>query len=173
MHVAEYNALTTRCTYIMTIHLVVLAALITWLTVMGSIIDTKPDWFKWVIIFGGQTFAIISAMFSYGYYKIIQYLETVLIPMICSLTKINNFWRYQSFVAQNRIKGFTAWELSGLVFDITVIVWASLSVTNWTAVELFGFFLNVSLLLVYCHRLYNAIKVRLIIKRAVSSFPQN
>lgn len=169
LHIAEYNALTMRCTYIMTIHVVLLAALVTWLTVMGSMIETKPSWFKWITISGAQIFAIISAMYLYGYYIIILYLETILKPTISESLKTEKNWRYQSFVSENRIKGFVVWEFSGLLIDVGIIITISLLQPQWAIADLFWFLFNIVLLFIYFHRISNAVKIRLKIKKAIQS----
>src|SRR5437868_11391866 len=80
LHIAEYNAMTTRCTYIMSIQNIILAALVGGL---AAIANSKRDdlFYVWVIIFGIQAFLFLSGWFFYENYLIVRYIEGYLRPL--------------------------------------------------------------------------------------------
>ncbi len=152
LHLAEYNALTTRCTYFTNIQNVLLTAVVIWVT--GGLLvswNHEPIFvFRWGILFGMQVIGIISAQLFYEENKIIRYLESELKPTIIHSIGSDRFWKYQLFVAKQRSNKYVIWEYSGVI--IAAIVVALIAVTRlskWEIGDFIGLFCNIVLLVIY------------------------
>lgn len=170
LHIAEYNALTARCSNLLNIQPVLLATLITWLSVMIGFANNFPNWFFWIIVGGGQVFGIISAIYIYSYFRIFYYIETILKPMIEKEIGQYEFWKYHSFITENKIKGLVSWELSGVLLSgLSILV---LGIRDFTCTwnYFIGLGTNIILLLMYLYRLKNALKYGPLSKRFLNSF---
>lgn len=161
LHIAEYNALTTRCTYFTNIQNVVLSVLVIWTTVMIGLWIEKPTYIiSWGTILGAQAFGIISAVLLYEEYNIIRYLESVLKPLIDSLIHKEQFWGYQSFLITQRKKSYKIWEFSTVILTGFIITAVAVTRIPWEWGDLLGFILNVFALYVFGSKTYSSAKIR-------------
>lgn len=156
LHIAEYNALTARCSSLLNMQPVLLAVLVTWLSVMIGFAGNYPDWFIWIILGGSQIFGIISAIYIYSYFRIFYYIETELKTMIEGELGQYKFWQYHPFITKNRIKGLVSWELSGVFLSGLAIVFFGIRGFAVTWNYFIGLAVNTVLLLIYLYRLRNA-----------------
>jgi hypothetical protein len=119
LHIAEYNALTTRCTYWLTMLNATWPLLVFVLALAAQLekIVARP-WLLW--------FASLSIQFIvYGYFHIIgenhtavYYMEHVLRPLILSESVGDDFWQYESFVKGHRPTPPGIWEYGPLFFSL-------------------------------------------------------
>lgn len=161
LHIAEYNALTTRCTYFTNIQNLVLSVLVIWLTVMIGLWIKNPTYYiSWGTILGSQIFGVISAVLLYEEYNIIRYLESELIPKIETLIPKKQFWQYQTFLITQRKESYKIWEFGTVIFTVMIIIGISLSRIPWELGDLFGLILNLLALFVFTSKTYSAAKIR-------------
>lgn len=163
LHLAEYNALTTRCTYFTNIQNVLLTAVVIWVT--GGLLvswNYQPAFiFRWGILFGMQIIGIISALLFYEENKIIRYLESELKPTIKRLIGSGHFWKYQIFIAKQRSDKFVIWEYSGVIIGGAVVaVIAITRLSNWEIEDFVGLSCNIILLVIYMVMTSYAVKTR-------------
>ena len=103
LHIAEYNALTTRCTNFANINNILLTALVAWVLVIVTIWDNKFEHLlTWSLILGSQIIAYINAIFLYENYNIVRYIENHLKPKIGQLLGIDSFWCYEEYLVKQR-----------------------------------------------------------------------
>ena len=163
LHLAEYNALTTRCTYFTNIQNLLLTALVILVTA-GLLVswNYEPIYvFRWGILFGMQVIGIISAQLFYEENKIIRYLESELKPMIKHSIGGDHFWKYQLFVAKQRSNKYVIWEYSGVIIAATIVaVIAVTRISKWELGDFIGLFLNIVLLIIYMVMTSYAAKTR-------------
>lgn len=163
LHLAEYNALTTRCTYFTNIQNVLLTAVVIWVT--GGLLvswNHEPVFiFRWGILFGMQIIGIISAQLFYEENKIIRYLESELKPAIKRLIRSDRFWKYQLFIAKQRSDKFVIWEYSGVIIGAAVVaVIAITRLSKWVLGDFIGLLCNIALLVIYMVMTSYAVKTR-------------
>jgi hypothetical protein len=161
LHIAEYNALTTRCTYFTNIQNVVLSVLVIWTTVMIGLWIKNPTYLiSWGTILGAQAFGIISAVLLYEEYNIIRYLESVLKPRIGTLIYNGQFWGYQSFLIKQRKESYKIWEFSTVILTGFIITVVAVTRIPWEWGDFLGFILNFFALYVFGSKTYSSAKIR-------------
>jgi hypothetical protein len=109
LHIAEYNALTARCTYYTNIQKIILTAGMTLVAGLIASWKVEPEYnyiFRWGILCVLQIFGIISIRLFSDEYNLIYYIESNLRPKIMELIgeEIASFWNYQAFNAKTRSK---------------------------------------------------------------------
>lgn len=168
IHIAEYNALTTRSTYILNIQFVLLTALIAWIVVFGNIWNKDlENYLTWGLIFGAQLMGIVYANMFYENYCIICYIESNLKPKIRKLIKGKKIWEYEDFLIT--IRGTTPNKLSLVMMDyswsavsgIIIIGVVTYRLHYWNQWDWFGVSINILFFLFQITRTYQAVKLRL------------
>lgn len=164
LHIAEYNALTTRCTYFTNIQNVLLTAVVIWVTA-GLLVSWhyEPAYvFRWGILFGMQVLGIISAELFNEENKIIRYLESELKPLLADLIGNKAFWNYQFFIKKQRSDKYEVWEFTGVL--IAVAVSALIAITRvsegWGIGDFVGLGANVVLTVIYGVMTWYAVDTR-------------
>ena len=168
IHIAEYNALTTRSTYFINIQNILLTALIAWIIFVASIWKSNcENTLIWILLLGSQLIAIINANFSYEHYTIIKYIEKELKPKISDLINQNWFWNYEIFLKEARstnmrhygviLLEFLAVVLLGILL-IAIIVYLF---RKWTNLDSLGLLLNLILFAFIFIQTYKCTKLRL------------
>ena len=161
LHIAEYNALTTRCTYFTNIQNLILSVLVIWLTVMiGLWIKNPSSIIAWGTILGSQIFGILSAVLLYEEYNMIRYIESFLKPIINNLLNKKIFWEYQSFLISQRKESYKIWEFSIIIITGIIIITVSITRFPWDYGDFIGFVLNFLTLYVFGSKTYSAAKLR-------------
>ena len=162
LHIAEYNALTTRCTYFTNIQNIVVSVLVIWITAMIGIWISKPSYFVfWGSILGAQAFGIISAVLLYEEYNIIRYLESKLKPIIETLTNKRSFWGYQPFLITQRKNTYKIWEFSSVIVTGIVILGITIMrIPSWILGDYFGITLNLIVLYIFFSKTDDASEIR-------------
>ncbi len=165
VHIAEYSALTTRCTYFTNIQNVVLSAFIGWLTFMIGFMITHPTYYIfWGTILGSQVFGIISAWLLYEEYNIVRYLESSLRPLIMNILNHDNFWQYQVYNKKKRTKYYKVWESFGVIIAFFIIFLTTIIrivFRYWECLgDTLGLALNLLAFILYTYRTYCAVRIR-------------
>lgn len=155
LHIAEYNALTTRTTYFINIQFILLTALPAWIIVIVNIWDSKLEYiYIWGLLLGVQLIGIINAFVTLEYYKIVTYLESDLKPEIIKLIKNKSFWSYESFLIKergkkNRKNWSLFFEFLAVIFSGVIIIAIFIyRIHEWILGDYIGLFLNIIFLII-------------------------
>lgn len=134
LHLAEYNALTMRNTYWITLQYAVYAIAGAYVGLAFQARSTVPfDTLLW----GSAMVLLLLAwgllQIQYEIFSNVEYLETKLKPKILELIPGHRCWDYESFLAERRSSGFVRFEWKYgllLVFLFAMILIAALII--WT-----------------------------------------
>jgi hypothetical protein len=160
LHAAEYQALTARATYFITIMAGIWPLMILYLAVVAQVVKSSnasfseslkvilstPTFvraaFVWGNLFVLQLMLLIYSQFLLEQYGIVLYLETGIRPLLRRLVGDAQFWRYEEFQKQLSRKISTYWEPTcpvavGIV--LLVILWF---LRPMTMIDWLGFGLN-------------------------------
>lgn len=155
LHIAEYNALTTRTTYFINFQFILLTALLAWIIVIVTIWDSKLEHiYIWGLLLGAQLIGIINAFVTHEYYNIVTYLESDLKPEIIKLIKNKSFWSYESFLIKERgKKNIKNWKLFfeflAVIFSGVIIIAIFIyRIHEWILGDYIGLFLNIIFLII-------------------------
>lgn len=119
VHLAEYNALTMRNTYWITLQYACWPIMILFWGCAAQLWDKVPQTLLiWVC--GAVTQAVVASWCEAGHdiYNNATYIEHNLRPKIRSLLQVDQFWGYESFLKGQRGKGplwYEYWPMVGLV----------------------------------------------------------
>jgi hypothetical protein len=167
LHIAEYNALTTRSTYFINIQFVLLTALIAWIIVIGNIWNTKLEYLlNWALLIGAQLLGIINAIMIWESYCIISYIENDLKPKICNIIKNKTLWGYEPFLLKLREKKQTKISMIFIDFFGTIMAGIIIIATviyrfhNWISWDWLGCFINVLLFVALFIWTYQTVKLK-------------
>lgn len=168
LHIAEYNALTTRTTYFINFQFILLTALFAWIILIASVWDSKfVIIFSWGLLLGAQVIAIINAFITHEYYTIIKYIESDLKPKVIKLIKNNSFWGYELFLINERgKKNSKNWRL---FFEFLAVIFSGVVIIaifiyrfhDWIFGDSIGLFFNLILLVIQFILTYQSESLRL------------
>jgi hypothetical protein len=115
LHIAEYQALTTRATYFITLMGSVWPVLLIFfgLILQGQLWNILPPalliWGSGVII---QISLFVWAQLLFEQYMIVRYTESELRRRVAAILGNSAFWEYEQFLTRQRGKVSTWWEFS-------------------------------------------------------------
>ena len=166
LHIAEYNTLTTRCTYFLNIQNILLTALIAWMVVIGTIWNSKAEYILiWGFLFGCHIIALINVNFSYEQYNMIRYIERELKPKINALVNNEAFWNYEPYLEKERKKNnkwINVFEYSAVVLSLLIIVTIGIyRFRHWVGFDILGLLLNLLLSALLFVKTRQTINIRL------------
>lgn len=168
LHIAEYNALTTRVTYFINFQNILLTALIAWIIFVASLWDSQfENIISWGLLLGAQVIGIINAYFTNEYYTIVKYIESDLKPKIVKLIKNESFWGYEPFLIiergkKNRNNWRLAFEFLAVILSGVIIIAIFIyRFHNWIWGDSLGFFLNIILFIIQFIQTNHGIRLRL------------
>jgi hypothetical protein len=125
LHVAEYEALMTRNTYLMTLQfslLPVAALIISFVAPMWSHNHDHNRLLVWGIYGMLLTIAVIWSDTLWEMYNNVVYLEKELKPLVRQAAGRGAFWMYEPFLARLRGHGLMLWELALPL--VSMILWS-------------------------------------------------
>jgi hypothetical protein len=162
VHLAEYNALTSRCTTFTYILNVVLTLTVGWITTMIGFLVSQPDsWIiSWGSILGAQLFGILFSVLVYEIYNMVRYLESHLRPLVKSLIEKENIWYYESFLMSQRKETYKIGEFSTVIIAGVIILIIAIMRIPWKLGDLLGFVLNLIALYIFTMKIYDGAKIR-------------
>jgi len=147
VHLAEYNALTTRGTTFITLGVAVCSIIPLYLAFVGamwSYVTNKPHGMS-VLVWGSllviQVVLLFAVQLQDEQYQIVFYIETILRRRVHKLVQSNNFWEYEGFLRAQRTpqRGATWWEHSASVGMLAFVIMVALifryfaALTKWDA----------------------------------------
>jgi hypothetical protein len=104
LHIAEYQALTTRCSYWITMQYAALTVILVFLSVAATLWSSPID--RRLFFWGGSLFLQVIGYFwmqTQGeQYTAIVYIERVLRPAVRDVVQGSQFWCYEPFLASIR-----------------------------------------------------------------------
>lgn len=161
LHVAEYQALTTRATYFITLMSGVWPLVILFIALTGQVWRSFP---RPILLWGSgialQTMLIFWAQFLIEQYQIVRYVEAQLRPLIQPIVGDALFWQYEPWLAKKRNKGPISWEYSvalGVTLLMIVAIVISLPFSAW---DYSGLTINLGFLCAVVLKTLTAIKTR-------------
>jgi len=162
VHLAEYQAITNRCTYLMAIQYGILPMPLIFLAVVAQIWDSFNQGFlTWVSLFILQIMVIIWASLLLEQYKAVDYLEKELRALVKSIVKEKLFWQYEPYLA--RLRGTKPlWNEFIMPFtDLVAIVAVSIFRFPLSKWGYFGFVSNIVLFLLLVWLNINFVRLRI------------
>jgi hypothetical protein len=162
LHIAEYNAITTRCTNFTYIQNVVLSLIVIWITAMIGFWIAHPDsyYISWGALLGAQAFGIIFAALVYEQYNMVRYIESYLRPIIIRFVKNDTIWFYESFLITQRKDAYKIWEFSSVIITGILIIVLAIIRIPWKLGDLLGFILNSLAVYMFTMKIYDGAKIR-------------
>jgi hypothetical protein len=163
VHLAEYNALTTRCTYWMAMQLGL------WplsLLVIPALLEARAVLPGRLLIWLGL-FSLLVVVFIYDHllfeqFLAVRYTEVELRRRIAALLPGETFWDYEAFLARRR-KGIDLapdWLLAA-VAPVAVLAAASFLIgADWTSFDIMGLIANLCISLVIASKSNAIVKLR-------------
>lgn len=144
LHIAEYQALTTRCTYWITLQYALWPILILSLSLfaqMDNFIERE------VIIWCAATVVQVIAIAYYAamleHYTAVCYIEQKLRPLVEIACGHRSFWQYEPFLKGRRAQNPILWEYYPFILSSIALALASFFAfqyrSAWSAI---GFLLN-------------------------------
>ena len=110
VHLAEYQALTTRCTYWLVVEYGFYSVLAIYVALVGQIWNTMSHallaWGSGVVV---QLIELVWLATVVERYRATRYIERELRAMVRSLVEADSFWGYESHLARMRGAGNTLW----------------------------------------------------------------
>ena len=161
LHVAEYQALTTRATHFITLMSSIWALVLVFVALAAHVRRSFPLpillWGSGVVL---QTMMIFWMQFLTEQYQIVRYVEAQLRPLIQSVVGDALFWQYEPWLSKGRTKAPILWEYSvalGVTLAMTYVIITSLPFSAW---DYGGLTVNLGLLCAVVFKTSAAIKTR-------------
>jgi hypothetical protein len=122
LHMAEYNALTSRNTYLMTLQYQLLAALLVFLPLVYLLLKRNIRTNKiavWGGLIGILGLGIFWAQDLYELFNNVKYIEKYLRPIVDQVAPQKEFWCYEPYLVVGRVTrwGWLPQELIAFVFS--------------------------------------------------------
>jgi hypothetical protein len=149
LHIAEYTALTTRCTYWITIQAALWTLLVLLLGFIATLYSARPiGLFIWLAVAAVQAIGIGNVALLHEYYSAISYLEHTLRPLVETVVGRKPFWQYEHYINTHRPVDPSGWEAGplGLAVFAVIAATAKASVDRWLLVDVGGLAVNLVLL---------------------------
>jgi|WetSurMetagenome_2_1015567.scaffolds.fasta_scaffold487516_1 hypothetical protein len=163
LHIAEYNALTTRITYLINIQFILLTVGVTWILIAMNLFSSiKNNVVLWIVLFGGQLIGYFASRMSVDIYTIARYIESSLKPDIKEIINHNKFWNWELYLNKGHYGLHRAINDLGVVLFFVIILFLFLfyRLQYWQKWDWFGFSLNLLLLVIYFIKAFSAMIIR-------------
>lgn len=166
LHIAEYNMLTSRCTYFMNFQLLILTAT---LGTIGIVWNNNSHWLlSWWFYLTLQVYGIISAVMFKENYAVLYYLEKELKTSLHKLKIPKQFWKYEEKLQELRLQQKVAAQdfLEWLIVVIMAVFFLCVTIfhnnfSHYQLLESFlGFMLGLGSLVFYYRQMKEAIRLR-------------
>jgi hypothetical protein len=161
--IAEYNALTTRCTYIINLQSIILTVAVTWILIFVTVWDTiQYNVIIWAVFFGAQLIGWIGSILTYDLYNIVRYIESSLRPEIIDLIKDDRFWRFELYLKKARSHTHIATnEIGGSIFVLILfIVLIVYRINLWEPWDWIGVLANLVMFAMFSKKALQAMNLR-------------
>jgi hypothetical protein len=160
LHIAEYNALTNRCTNVINMQTALLAVAVTWILIFVNLQNSIEYSFKiWWVFLGIVIIGWVKSMLSYELYLMIHYIESFLKKRIKAIIGDVNFWNYEFFLKHKRSKAhiLTSEVADVLILSIMFVLLIYYRLPYWEKYDWLGFGVNFLFILIYINKMYSAI----------------
>ncbi|MGA3288141.1 MAG: hypothetical protein ABSD46_12025 [Bacteroidota bacterium] len=142
LHTAEYQMLTTRCTYWIIMPTALWPILIGTLLLMTQVqaLVKKPEILVWGAAILVQFVVLIHYETIIEVYRAVFYIEKVLRPRITDLLGDRPYWGYESYLSKFRSKEPLLWEYWPFgVSVLTTVVASAMQIPVYSPMNLVGF----------------------------------
>jgi hypothetical protein len=168
LHLAEYQALTNRCTYWISLQFAVFSILLVYLGLVAQVWNSLNRAFLiWGSALVVEIVAVLWSQLLSEQYLAIHYLERELRPLIERLVKGKSFWGYEPYLARQRGTRHIWWEFSMVLPMLLVIIAITLVRLPLSLEDYVGLFLNASLFIFLMMKTISFVRIR----RSFSSAP--
>jgi hypothetical protein len=168
LHVAEYQALTNRCTYRIYIQFSVWGLLLLYLPLISLAWGhVTIVWLTGLVVLGATAIWQENLI---EIYRWVAYIERRLRPLVAEIVPDHAFWQYERFLSAGRSKRATWWEYLFPCLSLVVIVILALfrfsqtpANTGWWSthwLDLIGVCVNFSIFLLLSYWAKSAVKLR-------------
>ncbi len=168
LHIAEYNALTTRNNNWNQIQVAMWTLILLYLTVAASIwtysSQIKPLYEIYLVWGSGVVIQLILIMLCWTVeelYRNVAYIECELRPLVRDLVNNKPFWQYETFLARESgtAKGLTDFG-AALLFLVVLCLVAVVRHSFSNKQELLGLLANLPFTVLLVSQTYKAVKLR-------------
>jgi hypothetical protein len=161
VHLAEYEALTSRCTSWLTLMVPIWAVLATFLTVIAAFWNSFPDHIAllWSLGVGSQLVILMWFQTIEEQYRAIFYVQRQLRPRVEKIVGISGFWTYESYSAGR--DDHLSWWGEWFSPPIFVCLLLAFGIVRWPLHPIDYAGLSVNIPLVVIQVLKTVIRVRL------------
>lgn len=137
LQIAEYQALESKISNLITYQSSLWAVLAIFLTLLSNIWSASPH--KRLLEWGSALVVQLAVVFWYEWqrenYNIIAYIEQDMRPAIKRIAGSKRFWNYELWALKQRGDGFVWWEWLPATLGITVVVLASVWHRPWLSAQ--------------------------------------
>ncbi|HEX3654523.1 MAG TPA: hypothetical protein VHV55_01885 [Pirellulales bacterium] len=143
LHIAEYQALTTRCTYWITLQFSLWPILLLYLALIVQLWTSIPhEIVLWGSLAVAEFIVLIYYQLNGEHYHCIVYIEEHVRPLIESLIGQRRFWEYEGYLNRARC-GKAAWyELApAIIVAVCVVALTLFRMGAWSFGDLVGLLL--------------------------------
>jgi hypothetical protein len=148
LHIAEYQALTTRSTYWITIQMSVWALVLIYLTLVTSIWSKDSSHARLLVWGSGIVIQLCLAGWYYAgneTYRNVFYIEHELRSLIQTVIGPQNFWKYEAFLAKRSGRKPVWSDTAPCIFLVLGFGTVVCIRRPFSGAELWGFLLNMAL----------------------------
>lgn len=143
LHIAEYQALTTRNTYWMTMQFALFPMLLLFMALVAQLWNSLDHA---VLLWGSALVAqlIVVVWYQAGWeqYNNVRYMERELRPSITNLLRENEFWKYELYLRQQRSRILVWWEYPASFSSFVVLLVIAQLRRPWLALDYYAFAIN-------------------------------
>ena len=160
-HMAEYQALTTRATYMITLMAGIWPLVLVAIALAAQLWRSFPRpfllWGSGVVL---QTMLIFWTQLLIEQYQIVRYVEAELRPLIQPLVGEAPFWQYEPWLAKGRTKAPIFWEYSVVIGVAVAVIIAAIVSFPFSTWDYMGLAANLCFLTAVAIKTAAAIKTR-------------
>lgn len=143
LHLYEYQALTNRCTYLITMQYALWPTLFISLSLLAPLWDSHSHSFLlWAGLFFAQLVSLGWYFTGCEIYITVDYLERGLKPQLEQMTSGERFWGWEPWLARIRGSGVQWWECWVTCFVSVLFCLLVLLLPPWVHGYWLGFLLN-------------------------------
>ena len=161
LHLNEYQALATRCTYFITMQYALWPTLFVSLSLLAPLWATYDHTFLlWAALFLAQVVSMGWYFAGCEVYITIEYLECVLKPRIREIMPAESFWGWEPWLAERRGDGPQWWEWWVTCSVATLFCVLLFSRPPWCYGYWIGFLLNTTCWILILAQNVRLVKIR-------------
>lgn len=161
LHIAEYQALTTRCTYWITLQYALWPILLGMLALLANV---RPFVGTQIVEWGAVVITQIVIVSFYAAmaetYNNVKYMEYELRPLVQNAVNTSQFWLYESWLAKRRPLNPAWWEWTPASLCIVALSFTACIRWPWNVGDSLGLVVNLVLTALAVSIAHRSIQIR-------------